>query len=163
MSNSYLLNFDISFFSYQHSPWDSIWNNITQWFGVEGEEFWDYALPNRESFACQLYTDFDLYWSGTNMRDDPASEPSTVPSDMPSPVDAGSDPIPTGSPSDEPSDLPSGQPSGVGVIMELFHFFFYAVPSFCPVLLPPVHHGGSWSRATKRNLAFRKDKTILGT
>lgn len=48
------------------TPWESVFNSVGQWMGIEGDSNLDWALPNRESFStCSLLTDTDLFVDGT--------------------------------------------------------------------------------------------------
>ena len=42
------------------TPWDSLWNSVSQWFGVSNEADLDKILPNRGTFD-NLFTLNDLY------------------------------------------------------------------------------------------------------
>lgn len=46
--------------------WDSLWYGITQWFGIVDQAEVDYVLPNSQNFGCDLFTDKDMFKSGTN-------------------------------------------------------------------------------------------------
>jgi len=42
------------------TPWESLWNSVSQWFGVSNEADLDKILPNRGKFD-NLFTLNDLY------------------------------------------------------------------------------------------------------
>jgi len=42
------------------TPWESLWNSVSQWFGVSNEADLDKILPNRGQFG-NLFTLNDLY------------------------------------------------------------------------------------------------------
>ena len=42
-------------------------HGIGQWFDVTEEADLDYILPNRGNHGCNLFTDFDLFTTGTNV------------------------------------------------------------------------------------------------
>jgi len=44
------------------TSWDSIWNGIAQWMGVE-DELLDDVMPNRHHFSDELYAKDDLFQS----------------------------------------------------------------------------------------------------
>lgn len=48
-----------------HRSWESIWNGVAQWYGINVEDDLDYVLPNRGNFGCRLLTEKDLYKQGT--------------------------------------------------------------------------------------------------
>jgi len=45
------------------TSWDAVWNSITQWFGVVGDDHIDAVLPNRQEFARhdKLFVKDDLF------------------------------------------------------------------------------------------------------
>lgn len=43
------------------TPWESLWNGIAQWFGIASENDLSTVLPNRNTFAGNLWTMSDLY------------------------------------------------------------------------------------------------------
>ena len=45
--------------------WDSVWYGISQWFGIKDLDDIEYVLPNSANFGCDLFTDRDLYTTGT--------------------------------------------------------------------------------------------------
>ena len=46
--------------------WDALWYGVTQWFGITVQADIDYVLPNSQNFGCDLFTDSDMFTSGTN-------------------------------------------------------------------------------------------------
>jgi hypothetical protein len=42
------------------TPWESLWNPIAQWFGIEENDL-DEILPNRHEFMDRLFSKADLY------------------------------------------------------------------------------------------------------
>ena len=46
--------------------WDSLWFGVAQWFGITNQLDLDETLPNSQNFGCDLFTDTDLFNSGTN-------------------------------------------------------------------------------------------------
>lgn len=48
------------------TPWESLWNGIAQWFGITTYNDLVTVLPNRNTFANDLFTQSDLF--GTNRR-----------------------------------------------------------------------------------------------
>eukprot|EP00985_Skeletonema_marinoi_P031822 scaffold37821_cov127-Skeletonema_marinoi.AAC.1 len=48
------------------TPWDAVWNGLSNWMGLRLDEDLDFALPNRKSFSkCDdLFYDFDLFVDG---------------------------------------------------------------------------------------------------
>ena len=47
------------------TPWESVWNAVSQWMGVHDDADLNEVLPNRESFdTCSLFTDNDLFTNG---------------------------------------------------------------------------------------------------
>ena len=61
---SYHLNIGQGRLIPKHS-WDSVWYGISQWFGVKDLDDLEYVLPNSGNFGCDLFTDSDLYSTGT--------------------------------------------------------------------------------------------------
>lgn len=43
------------------SGWETIWNGIVEWMGVEGEEELDYCLPNRIKTGAKLYSKEEIF------------------------------------------------------------------------------------------------------
>jgi len=43
--------------------WESMWNSICQWFGIDSENDLDEVLPNRHSFTPDLFSKNDLFSS----------------------------------------------------------------------------------------------------
>ena len=41
--------------------WESIWNGVSQWMGVEDEDLLDQILPNRKTCGSPLFTKDDLF------------------------------------------------------------------------------------------------------
>jgi hypothetical protein len=79
--------------------WESIWNGIGEWFGIEGNL--DQILPNRRNFSS-LYRAKDLFLQ------EPSPAPSNSPTSLPS-----STRMPSAHPSTQPSILPSITPTVV--------------------------------------------------
>ena len=61
---SYHLNIGQGRLIPKHS-WDSIWYGISQWFGIKDLDDLDYVLPNAANFGCDLFTDSDIFATGT--------------------------------------------------------------------------------------------------
>ena len=105
------------------TPWESVWNGISQWLGVRNDEDLDRVLPNRKSFGqCDHFTDKDLFLEGacdctvingtcTCQCDEVTYSPTVSPTVSPSQ-----------SPSTDPTSHPSALPS--------------VVPSTSPTLTP---------------------------
>lgn len=62
--DSYPLNIGQGRLIPKHS-WDSVWYGISQWFGIKDLDDLEYVLPNSGNFGCDLFTDSDLYATGT--------------------------------------------------------------------------------------------------
>mmetsp|Transcript_3880 Transcript_3880/g.6488 ORF Transcript_3880/g.6488 Transcript_3880/m.6488 type:complete len:142 (+) Transcript_3880:51-476(+) len=43
------------------SGWESIWNSVVGWMGVETDEELDYCLPNRIKTGAKLYTKEEVF------------------------------------------------------------------------------------------------------
>lgn len=41
--------------------WDSVWNGVSGWLGIEDEELLDDILPNRHTCGSELFTKDDLF------------------------------------------------------------------------------------------------------
>ena len=72
------------------TSWDSIWNAVIQWLGIEGKEDIEYCLPNKDNTAPNpvaghgvfpLFEKYDLF---KNSTDAPSDSPAVV--SMPSPA-----------------------------------------------------------------------------
>jgi len=50
------------------TSWDSIWNGIVQWMGVEDDMLLNQILPSRHHFEDQLFTKEDLFKSSYSQR-----------------------------------------------------------------------------------------------
>ncbi|GFH56746.1 hypothetical protein CTEN210_13222 [Chaetoceros tenuissimus] len=55
------------------TPWDSVWNGVSEWFGITTDEELDYVIPNRNTFS-KLLSANDIYGDG-----DEAQFPTPVP------------------------------------------------------------------------------------
>ena len=106
------------------TPWEAVFNSISQWMGVHSDMDLDEVLPNRESFStCSLFSDKDLFVDGAcqcvegaTICDDityaPTVMPTESPSDSPTKFPSSSPtPEPTKSPSETPTDSPSMSPT----------------------------------------------------
>jgi hypothetical protein len=62
--DSYPLNIGQGRLIPTHS-WDSVWYGISQWFGIKDVNDLEYVLPNSGNFGCDLFTDSDLFATGT--------------------------------------------------------------------------------------------------
>ena len=79
------------------TPYDALWNGVAQWFGVTDNSDLDVVLPNRNSFAGNLFTSETLYGitttSSPTISMPPVASPppssavseSTMPSNSPTP------------------------------------------------------------------------------
>jgi hypothetical protein len=47
------------------TSWDALFYALTQWMGISLQDQIDYVLPNSQNFGCNLYTDYDLFKSGS--------------------------------------------------------------------------------------------------
>jgi len=98
------------------TPWDAVFNAVSQWMGVHDDADLDEILPNRESFStCSLFSDKDLFTDGVcacvegaTVCDDITYAPTLVPTGSPSFSPSRN---PTSSPTSTPSDSPSSSPS----------------------------------------------------
>lgn len=46
-------------------PWESLYYGLAQWFGITDLDDINYVVPNNNNFGCLLFTDKDLFTSGT--------------------------------------------------------------------------------------------------
>ena len=79
------------------TPYDALWNGVAQWFGVTDDSDLDVVLPNRNSFAGNLFSSANLYGitttSSPTISMAPVASPppssavseSTMPSKSPTP------------------------------------------------------------------------------
>ena len=94
------------------TPWESVWNAVSQWMGVHDDTDLDEVLPNRKSFStCSLFTDKNLFTDGNcqciggaTVCDEFTYAPTL---------------IPTASPSDNPTLSPSAAPTTAAPTVEL--------------------------------------------
>jgi hypothetical protein len=49
------------------TSWDALFYGLTQWMGIFAQADIDHVLPNSQNFGCNLYTDSDLFKSGTEV------------------------------------------------------------------------------------------------
>ena len=49
------------------TSWDALFYALTQWMGITVQDQIDYVLPNSRNFGCDLFTDYDLFKSGTQV------------------------------------------------------------------------------------------------
>lgn len=63
-SDDYHLNIGQGRLIPTHS-WDAAWYGIAQWFGIKDPYDLEDVLPNSGNFGCDLFTDSDLYITGT--------------------------------------------------------------------------------------------------
>jgi len=47
-------------------PWDALYYGLAQWFGITDTDDLNYVLPNNGNCGCLLYTDSDLFTTGTH-------------------------------------------------------------------------------------------------
>lgn len=43
------------------SAWESVWNSVVEWMGIDGDESLDYCLPNRANTGAKLYTRGEVF------------------------------------------------------------------------------------------------------
>ena len=43
------------------TAWESVWNSVAQWMGLEGEADLNYCMPNRLQTGAKLYTKSDVF------------------------------------------------------------------------------------------------------
>ena len=48
------------------TSWEAVFYGVSQWMGISLQDQLDYVLPNSQNFGCNLYTDYDLFKSGSN-------------------------------------------------------------------------------------------------
>ena len=48
------------------TSWDALFYALSQWMGITVQDQINYVLPNSRNFGCNLFTDYDLFKSGTN-------------------------------------------------------------------------------------------------
>ena len=102
------------------TPWESIWNGVSQWLGIHNDADLDWALPNRKSFStCSLFSDKDLFVDGAcqcvegaTVCDDITYSPTHVPTQSGSPtVSLQPSASVSSAPSTNPTESPSASPS----------------------------------------------------
>ena len=49
------------------TSWDALFYSLTQWMGITAQDQIDCVLPNAQNFGCDLFTDYDLFKSGTQV------------------------------------------------------------------------------------------------
>ncbi len=49
------------------TSWESLWYGVNQWFGIAAPAAIEKIIPNSRNFGCSLFSDSDLFHSGTNM------------------------------------------------------------------------------------------------
>lgn len=59
--------------------WDALFYGVAQWFGITETAELLYALPNSGNFGCDLFTDYDLFNSGTNTLEGCGGATQTTP------------------------------------------------------------------------------------
>ena len=48
------------------SPWEKLWYGVNQWFGIDIPSDIESVIPNSRNFGCNLFSDSDLFHSGTH-------------------------------------------------------------------------------------------------
>ena len=60
------------------TPFEAVWNGVSEWLGVDTDKDLDKVLPNRKSFPGRLFDENDLYEARTDAEDDCEGAGSTV-------------------------------------------------------------------------------------
>ena len=60
------------------TPFEAVWNGVSEWLGVDTDKDLDKVLPNRQSFPGRLFDENDLYEARTDAEDDCEGEGSIV-------------------------------------------------------------------------------------
>jgi hypothetical protein len=71
-------------------PWESKWNGVAEWLGVDNSEGLQYILPNINSFPGMLFNASDLYLDRDNEEsvcEDDGEIVTCIPGDIPSVID----------------------------------------------------------------------------
>jgi len=90
------------------TPWEAVWNGIAQWFGATTSKDLNEILPNRNTFADNLFSQGDIYEG--DFTDPPTTSLTPAPTAAPtlSPVVS-----PTKSPTMSPIKDPTKNPTQV--------------------------------------------------
>lgn len=85
------------------TPWDAVWNGVSQWLGITNDSDLNEVIPNRNSFS-DLFDKETLFKASPSPPTTPGPAPEPTPNPTPGPTPA---PTPNPTPSPTPSPTPN--------------------------------------------------------